>query len=391
MEHFSIVRALSRIAVSDGNESAKQQVERLVKALKRQGDPDATALESMLARAGDVKRLAPSRLAPSAVASPTRRERLSRNVALPVDKETSAPLASIVFPEDNVAQLPVFPVEIERAISTLLLEWEHRDQLREAGLSPSPTCLIYGPPGTGKTSFALWLAKRMGLPAVIAQLDGLISSYLGTTARNVGSLFAFADRFDCVLILDEFDALAKLRDDPNEVGEIKRVVNALLQNLDSRVEAGITIGLTNHDSLLDPAVWRRFDTQFAVPFPGLEQRIAIAHGAIGADVPESSAQAKYLGWLTEGLSGAEITAICRKILKSRVLNASQNETPRARILLDAMLTTRNLGSDKIAVASGEDVAFLRAITADSDLGFSHAQMAYLIGASPKTVGRKLNL
>lgn len=62
-----------------------------------------------------------------------------------------------------------------------------------------------------------------------------------------------------MLLLDEFDAIAKVRDDPHEVGEIKRVVNTLLQCLDQRNQLGITIAITNHDQLLDTAIWRRFD------------------------------------------------------------------------------------------------------------------------------------
>ena len=81
------------------------------------------------------------------------------------------------------------------------------------------------------------------------KLDGLVSSFLGTTARNIGNLFAFANRHRCILLLDEFDAIAKVRDDPQEVGEIKRVVNALLQNLDTRRDVGFTIGITNHPKL----------------------------------------------------------------------------------------------------------------------------------------------
>src|SRR6188768_626714 len=114
------------------------------------------------------------------------------------------------------------------------------------------------------------------MPVVLARLDGLISSYLGTTARNIAIMFAFAARYRCVLLLDEFDAIAKVRDDPQEVGEIKRVVNALLQNLDSRREVGFTIGITNHPRLLDSAVWRRFEIQLEIPRPDFAMRLALA-------------------------------------------------------------------------------------------------------------------
>src|SRR6202167_4526051 len=142
--------------------------------------------------------------------------------------------------------------------------------------SPGRACMLFGKPGTGKTKLGYWLAERLGLPLVIARLDGLMSSFLRTTARNIGSLFDFANRYRCVLLLDEFDSLAKLRDDPQEVGEIKRVVNALLQNLDGRREVGLTIGITNHPRLLDSAVWRRFEVQLEIPKPDFVIRTEIA-------------------------------------------------------------------------------------------------------------------
>ena len=138
-------------------------------------------------------------------------------------------------------------------------EWAKVDALRAMGVEPSRSCLLYGPPGTGKTLTALMLARRLGLPVVNARIDGLVSSFLGTTARNIANLFDFANRYRCVLLLDEFDALAKMKDDPHELGEIKRVVNTLLQNLDARKGIGLTIAITNHEGLLDTAVWRRFE------------------------------------------------------------------------------------------------------------------------------------
>ena len=119
---------------------------------------------------------------------------------------------------------------------------------------------------------ARYIADQLGLPCVEARLDGLMSSFLGTTARNIGALFDFANRYRCVLFLDEFDAVAKARDDAQEVGEIKRVVDTLLQSLDSRNGTGITLAATNHEHLLDSAVWRRFDSRIEIKAPDAEAR-----------------------------------------------------------------------------------------------------------------------
>src|SRR5690606_37812619 len=97
---------------------------------------------------------------------------------------------------------------------------------------------------------------------------------------------------------DEFDSLAKLRDDPEEVGEIKRVVNALLQNLDSRKDVGLTIGITNHPQLLDSAVWRRFETQLEIPKPSFDVRLRMAR-LFMEPVLAPDTHLRLLAWFTE--------------------------------------------------------------------------------------------
>ena len=107
----------------------------------------------------------------------------------------------------------------------------------------------------------------MGLPLVTAKIDTLISSLLGATAKNIHKVFDFAKRQPCILFLDEFDAIAKARNDQYELGELKRVVNSLLQNIDDYCKEGILIAATNHPELLDDAIWRRFQTIIEMPLP----------------------------------------------------------------------------------------------------------------------------
>ena len=104
-------------------------------------------------------------------------------------------------------------------------------------MSAAPIALsLISHTNAGKTTLALWMSAQIGLPVVIARVDAMMSSFLGTTSRNIAQVFSFANRFRCVLLLDELDSLAKVRDDPNEVGEIKRVVNALLQAVNETIE-----------------------------------------------------------------------------------------------------------------------------------------------------------
>lgn len=113
---------------------------------------------------------------------------------------------------------------------------------------------MYSPPGCGKTSAARYLASELKLPLITAWHDTLISSLLGNTAKNIHHIFEYAKKQPCILFLDEFDAIAKARDDAHEMGELKRVVNSLLQNIDDFLQEGILIAATNHAKMLDTAV-----------------------------------------------------------------------------------------------------------------------------------------
>jgi SpoVK/Ycf46/Vps4 family AAA+-type ATPase len=388
MEYFSIIRSMVRIALAQGDETLVHQTERLAAALTKAGDPDGRAIERLLKSAGETRALAPSRLTKSPARSGgTNPERMREGVATPVDRETAAPLASIIFPEDNEAVLPVLEPEVMATVSSLLVEWEHHEKISNAGLNASLTCLIYGAPGTGKTTLALWLAKQLGLPAVVARLDGLISSYLGTTARNMGALFSFANRYDCVLVLDEFDAIAKLRDDPNEVGEIKRVVNTLLQNMDERHRRGVTFGLTNHPALLDPAVWRRFDIQLEIPLPEPAQRVVIAARVLGDEGPDELVDAKMLAWFSGGMSGAELVTLTEKYRKRLIIGSNDHDSPAA-LVRQLARTTSNRGVAR-PDALANDAALTRALFESADIKFSQSEVARVLGVSTKTVGRRL--
>ena len=314
MEHFTIVQALCRAAMADASPALRKQVERLRDALTKDGDvKQSAALTAILTSADRTVELAPSRIERSR--SVVVGETLTRNTPLPVDRETSAALADVIFPSDIQRAAPIFNGTVSQAIETIIEEWAHFDALAEIDIRPSKTCLIYGSPGTGKTRLALWIAHRLDLPVVLVKLDGLVSSFLGTTARNIGNLFSFANKYRCVLLLDEFDAIAKVRDDPQEVGEIKRVVNALLQNLDVRRDLGFTIGITNHPKLLDPAVWRRFEVQLEIPKPDFEMRKAIAaHFMPPIQAPDI--HLRLIAWFTEGSTGAEIESLVRTYKKA---------------------------------------------------------------------------
>jgi SpoVK/Ycf46/Vps4 family AAA+-type ATPase len=387
MDHFTIIQALCRAAMADASPALRKQVERLRDALAKDGEQkQSAALTSILSTADRTKELAPSRIERSK--SQIFGEPLTRNTPVPVDRETSAPLADIVFPADIQSAAPLFNDTVSQAIGTIIDEWMNFDALAEIDIRPSKTCLIYGDPGTGKTRLALWIAQQLDLPVVLVKLDGLVSSFLGTTARNIGNLFTFANRHRCVLLLDEFDAIAKVRDDPQEVGEIKRVVNALLQNLDTRRDVGFTIGITNHPKLLDPAVWRRFEVQLEIPKPDFEIRKAIAaHFMPPVKAPDS--HLRLISWFTEGSTGAEIEALVRTYKKATTLREEDRRGLLDTLRQFATLNAARIQSKRRALLFDDAGNLFRAMRNDPILGFSMADIGEIAGKDKSTVSRQL--
>lgn len=146
-----------------------------------------------------------------------------------------------------------------RVFAGLLKEFRRADEIRRHGLPVRSKMLFCGPPGCGKTLTAEVFSSELGLPLYIVKLDRLISSYLGETATNVRKIFEFARKQPSVLFFDEFDALARARDESGEHNELRRVVNSLLIFIDRIQPKGFLIAATNLDQSLDPAIWRRFD------------------------------------------------------------------------------------------------------------------------------------
>jgi SpoVK/Ycf46/Vps4 family AAA+-type ATPase len=146
-----------------------------------------------------------------------------------------------------------------RVLLGLRTEFQHADDIRRHGLAVRSKLLFCGPPGNGKTVTAEAFAGELGLPMFVVKLDRLISSYLGETASNIRKIFEFARKQPCVLFLDEFDALARSRDDSSEHNELRRVVNSLLVFIDRIRPKGFLIAATNLEKSLDAAIWRRFD------------------------------------------------------------------------------------------------------------------------------------
>ena len=187
----------------------------------------------------------------------------------PVDQESRMSIVDVFNPINENFSV-VLSEAIERKVVDFIKVIEHRDKFKQMGLFNQNTLLLYGLPGVGKTTIAKYIAMKTGMPLVTARLDAVISSLLGNTSKNIRKIFEYADSKPCILFLDEFDAIAKARDDQHEMGELKRVINSLLQNIDAFAQNNILIAATNHPELLDKAIWRRFNTVIEVGQPDAE-------------------------------------------------------------------------------------------------------------------------
>ncbi len=198
--------------------------------------------------------------------NPTRR--IEPN-GLPLDGDSRLPLIRVLETPTLEAE-PVYDDRTWSALRQVVSERVYSERLAEAGVDPTRTVLFTGPPGVGKTLAAKWMARELGRPLAILDLSAVMSSFLGRTGSNLRAVLDFARDHDCILLLDELDAVAKRRDDTGEIGELKRLVTVLLQEIDEWPPSGLLLAATNHADLLDPAVWRRFEVIVEVPLPGAE-------------------------------------------------------------------------------------------------------------------------
>ncbi|MCM2558016.1 ATP-binding protein [Alcaligenes faecalis] len=223
---------------------------------------------------------------------------------LPVDGKSRLPLIE----EHSWPTIPVFLNHSSQEVfQSFLSDVLNFDLLAAKGISSRLSLLLSGPPGTGKTLLAGHIAAQLNRKLYVVRLDSVISSMLGDTAKNIRSIFDFIAGKNAVLFLDELDAVAKMRDDRNELGELKRVVNTVLQGIDSLDERAIVVAATNHPQMLDPAIWRRFSYKIELENPDFNLRRELWMNFLASHENDvSEVNLKILSTISEGISGAEI-------------------------------------------------------------------------------------
>lgn len=247
----------------------------------------------------------------------------------PTDRDHGWPLATVSHPSRYLTDL-VLADRLREDLSSLSAEAHLVSRLIKHGVPPRRKVLFWGPPGCGKTSGAEALAADLGAPLVTVRIDSVISSYLGETASNLRRIMEYAQQGRWVVLFDEFDAIGRLRDDPTEHGEIKRVVNAFLQMLDDYVGPSLLIAATNHERLLDAALWRRFDDVFEFGRPTVHQIRALLRARLGS-IPTTRPNIDKAASALKGLPHAAVEYAVWSAYRTALL-AGEEHVTAARLM-----------------------------------------------------------
>jgi len=266
-------------------------------------------------------------------------------VSMPKDRDSTLDLLEILTPKIKLSDVAL-PEKTLQVLKQVVAEQKSIEQLANRGIVPANRLLFCGPPGCGKTLTANALAGELDIPVAYVKLDGLVSSYLGQTGTNIRKIFDFVKNKRIMLFLDEFDAIAKKRDDTNELGELKRVVTTLLQNMDTMSSNVFLVAATNHHHLLDPAIWRRFNSSILLEHPNLEQRTKIIERFCSEKMPEHDVDHKTLTILTDGMSGAEIHSFMLSLakycfLENKIGTISQKEVAEIWLQQNTLFVSEN--------------------------------------------------
>ena len=215
------------------------------------------------------------------------------------------------------------------------------------------------------------------------RIDGLVSSYLGQTSVNLRKIFSSVANQEIVLFLDEFDAIAKKRDDGHEMGELKRVVTALLQNFDNMPANVFLIAATNHEHLLDPAIWRRFNYTINIGLPDDDQRRKLIEKWFEEYSVETDVDIQKLTDLTADRSVAQIKELIISAAKRSVTTDKPISTEDMIELLIQQMTNNSGGAGLVDAAAKLKEKGVSVRTLAKAVGMPHNTLNYQINKLAK--------
>ena len=244
---------------------------------------------------------------------------------VPKDTDRGFPLLQLSNQIHSMNDL-ILDNDLKTRIQYVIDENLKADDLYSMGLKPKQKILFCGPPGTGKTLSAKIMSSIIGYQFVYVLFDSIVSSLLGETATNLRKIFSFIEEGKYVVLFDEFDVVGKRRDDPNEHGEVKRVVNNFMQMLDTYNGESIIIAATNHPQLLDAAVWRRVDEILYFDLPNISQRDDLLKKYLSYTKHDKDCDLSYVVKKTNKYSSADIAQICEDAIRYSVINERKQVT-----------------------------------------------------------------
>lgn len=320
---------LVRLALSEQTEDVRLFVARMVRKY-RGVKPDLAKQMDLYLRSKPARTSAPMRKTstPSIPEQP-----------LPVDGESRMSLLKVFREKPNSAQ-PLLSVELEQVLSQLIQERKQSKRLALLGLHPARSAIFLGQPGVGKTLTARWLASQLDVPLYVLDLTTVMSSLLGKTGTNLRAALDFAKQMPCVLLLDEIDAIAKRRSDDSDIGELKRLVTVMLQEVDEWPATGLLLAATNHPELIDPALWRRFDLVIEFKLPDAPQIKEAVKRFLGPDLPVFGRWIDILAFAFNGESFSDIERAIQRFRRALALGTASDAD-----LIEEFVKSRALALD----------------------------------------------
>lgn len=248
-------------------------------------------------------------------------------------------LVESTYPKIKLSNM-VLSEDVSKRLMRLVRQQQERATLRNYNQVPATHMLLVGPPGTGKTTTASTLAGELHLPLFTVRLDSLFSRFLGETAAKLRLLFDQIAQTRGVYLLDEFDAIGARRGDPNDVGEIRRVLNSVLTFMEEPNSTdSLVLAATNHVEILDEALARRFDEVIEYKVPDVLSARTIVQRQLGK-FKFSSKSWSNLDEVLEGLSQGELARAADAVVKDAILEKSKEISPEA--LRDALKDRQSL-------------------------------------------------
>ena len=229
-----------------------------------------------------------------------------------------AGLFAASYPKLRLSDM-VLDAQVKARLARVLHEQRARDKIRSFGLEPRRKLLLIGPPGSGKTMTAQVLAGELHLPLFVIRLDALITKFMGETAAKLRLVFDAMAASRGVYLFDEFDSIGAQRALPNEVGEIRRVLNSFLQFIEHEDSDSLILAATNHPEVLDAALFRRFDDVIRYSLPDKPLVLRTLEAKL-ASFKKGEVEWGTVAEAAAGRNYAEITRACEEAAKAMVLH-----------------------------------------------------------------------